>query len=307
MIRSSEYCMTSEDTKPNTLLKMVLNNEKPLNNVQNIKSYEGVSIKNSFGGSKVENTKNSNRIEGQLNNFSNSDKMIGRSSFDKLARNVSPSSFTSSDDNTKTSEVFMRHDQSLINTGRLNESDNKRNFNEFDMTSANFSFNQCNTSNYQERAIDVPFQMEVDKSNHCIYSNLSKEDSAFKRSSDNLSMCSGRSLELVNSTGVFKTPSAIFFDRKSKHTTKLASSCDDLNKCVNIKRKLTPKKCGTSKPNYSYEELNNMDFGQQLGYGSLNDLFFSNIGSHHNGKQIARSEPDVRMQEGRGMSCLMVS
>ncbi|XP_045461609.1 regulator of G-protein signaling loco isoform X2 [Harmonia axyridis] len=307
MLRNSEiYGMTSEETKPNALLKMVLNNEKPLNNVQIIKSYEGVSIKNSFGGSKVENTKNSNKIEGQLNNLSNSEKLNCRSSFDKLTRNVSPSSFTSSEDNTKTNEVCIgnspkRHEN--IKAGGYKEIDIKSNFNELEMTRNNLSFNQCNMNSFQERPIDVPYEMEVDRLNQCVYSKYNREDSEFKKSADSLSMCSARSIELGNSMSVFKTPSAVFFERKAKHTPKLASSCDDLNKCGNNKRKLTPKKCGTSKPNYSYEELNNMDFGQQLGYGSLNDLFFSNRGSSHEGRQIARSEPDVRSQEG--MTCYM--
>ncbi|XP_044745843.1 regulator of G-protein signaling loco isoform X2 [Coccinella septempunctata] len=310
IVRSSDYCLNPEEVKPNALLKMVLNNEKPLNNVQNIKTYEGVSIKNSFGDSKVENTKNSNKIEGQLNNFSHSEKLSFRPSFDKLTRNVSPSSFTSSDDNTKTNEACVRsvpnrYDQSIVNAGGFKECDIKSNFNEFEMTGNNFTFNQCNINSYQERPIDVPIEMELDRSNICVYSVPNKEETEFKRSADSLSMGSGRSLELGNSMSVFKTPSAVFFERKSKHTPKLASSCDDLNKCGNNKKKLTPKKCGTSKPNYSYEELNNMDFGQQLGYGSLNDLFFSNWGSNRERRQIARSEPDVRMQEGTGMSCFM--
>ncbi|KAL3289060.1 hypothetical protein HHI36_003503 [Cryptolaemus montrouzieri] len=268
-----------ELTKPNDLLKMVLNNEKkPLNYVQNLRAYESLSIKNSFGGTKMENMKNNNEIETRLNNFSSSDKLNCKSLLNKLDRNVSPSSFTSSDDNTKTSEVS----HAFIG-GNHNEHE----------VSSSFIFNQDEMS----QSLVVPQQFFAEKS----------EDFEFKRSVDNLSMCSSKSLEFGNVMSVFKTPSTSLFERKAKQASKLASSCDNLDKCGENKKKPSPKHCGMSKPNYSYEELNNFDFGQQLGYGSLNNLFFANrnVKSKKN-REIARSEPDVRLQNGKSVPAFLL-
>ncbi|KAL3289051.1 hypothetical protein HHI36_003494 [Cryptolaemus montrouzieri] len=133
------------------------------------------------------------------------------------------------------------------------------------------------------------------------------EEFEFKRSVDNLSMCSSKSLEFGSVMSVFKTPSTSLFERKAKQASKLASSYDNLDKCGENKKKPSPKHCGMSKPYYSYEELNNFDFGQQLGYGSLNYLFFANMNvNSKKNREIARSEPDVRMQNGKSVPAFLL-
>lgn len=227
--RSDNNRNNFELTSPNNLLKRAVTNEKK--NINNVRAFDN-STKNYFDTP----PKNTNS---QQNNFSNLHKPTQK--MEKSERNVSPTSFTSSDDNTKTLEFF-----------------------------------------YNERPVDVPI---------CKAFDTVEEDPEFKNSIDNLSMHSTKSSDV----NVFKTPSMALFNRKSK-LTKLISSCDNLDKYNEnvMKYKLSPKVYGLNKPNYSYEELNNLDFGQQLGYGSLNELYFSS-GQFKNPKQIALSEPDVRI------------
>lgn len=142
---------------------------------------------------------------------------------------------------------------------------------------------------YSERPIDVPTASSPTKKS---FENVSLNFDDFKTSVDNVSVHSSKSLELKYVSSLFKTPSTKFFGKKtSKRNTKLVSSCDNL-----VSDKLSPKVYGVSKPNYSCEELNTFDSVDTCtGYGSLQDLY-TIADYNENKRNIAQSEPDVRIQ-----------
>lgn len=82
----------------------------------------------------------------------------------------------------------------------------------------------------------------------------------------------------------------------------MMNSCDNLD----VDYKLSPK-VYLSKPNYSCEELNNLDSNEKCGgYGSLQELF--SWDKHcKKMRSIAQSEPDVRIQRDEMGSNLGVS
>lgn len=142
---------------------------------------------------------------------------------------------------------------------------------------------------YNERGIDIPDNMIKNT-----YESLSVAGSV-----DNISTHSSKSADL----SVFKTPNISYFENKRlKKQSKMMNSCDNLD----VNYKLSPK-VYLSKPNYSCEELNNLDSNEKCGgYGSLQELF---SWDRHCRKMrnIAQSEPDVRIQRDEMESNLGVS
>lgn len=159
-----------------------------------------------------------------------------------------------------------------------------------------------NFPTYSERAVDVPGDSPSKKSYESVSLHSVTEDlSDFKSSVDNISVHSSKSFELSNLRSVFKTPSTKYLENKrnTKRQLKMVSSCDDLlptkyEESV-LNYKLSPKVYGVSKPNYSCEELNNLENTEKCGYGSLQDLC-SWTGKYNSRRHIAQSEPDVRLQ-----------
>ncbi|CAH0552045.1 unnamed protein product [Brassicogethes aeneus] len=139
---------------------------------------------------------------------------------------------------------------------------------------------------YNERSVDVE-GTPVKKS--CESVSLHSECD-FKSSMDNISVHSSKSFEFGNLVHVFKTPSTKFFERKAKRQLKISSvdGLDKYNENV-MNYKLSPKVYGVAKPNFSCEELNNLDTVERFGYGSLQEICWS-----ENRRNIAQSEPDVR-------------
>lgn len=97
-----------------------------------------------------------------------------------------------------------------------------------------------------------------------------------------------------NGQELFKTPNTKKFLINKRRHLKVVGSIDNLlNKNDYLNYKLSPKVYGLSKPlNYSCEELNNFDFVEKYGYGSLQDL--CTLTEDTKKKNIAQSEPDVR-------------
>lgn len=164
---------------------------------------------------------------------------------------------------------------------------------------------------HSERAVDVPNDSPSKKSCESVSLHSVTEDwSDFKSSVDNLSIHSSKSFELSNLRNVFKTPSTNKYleaKRNTKRQLKMVSSCDDLvpskyEESV-LNYKLSPKVYGVSKPNHSCEELNNLENTEKCAYGSLQDLCSFN-GKYNSRRHIAQSEPDVRLQRQNN---LMVS
>lgn len=155
---------------------------------------------------------------------------------------------------------------------------------------------------FSERAVDVPEESPGKKSCESVSLNSMMDDfTDFKGSVDNVSVYSSKSMELSNGKNVFKTPSTKYLEnRKStKRQLKMIGSYDHLapskyEESV-LHYKLSPKVYGVSKPNYSCEELNNLENVEMCAYGSLQDL--CRWGEKKNGRRtIAQSEPDVRLQ-----------
>ncbi|XP_050510624.1 regulator of G-protein signaling loco isoform X2 [Diabrotica virgifera virgifera] len=149
---------------------------------------------------------------------------------------------------------------------------------------------------FRERAIDCPDSPQK-LSVKEFATNLDSKSGSF----DDISMHSSKSNELSNLLSIFKVP---FETKKHKKHLKV-SSCDNLDKCNRnlIHHKLSPKVYGL-KPNYSCEELNNLennfDVGDKLGYGSLQDL------SYHEHRKVQKnilSDPDVRIEQQEEESC----
>ncbi|CAG9838458.1 unnamed protein product [Diabrotica balteata] len=143
---------------------------------------------------------------------------------------------------------------------------------------------------FRERAVDCP-ESPQKLSVKEFATNLDSKSGSF----DDISMHSSKSNELSNLLSIFKVP---FETKKHKKHLKV-SSCDNLDKCNRnlIHHKLSPKVYGL-KPNYSCEELNNLennfDVGDKLGYGSLQDL------SYHEHRKLQKnilSDPDVRIEQ----------
>lgn len=164
------------------------------------------------------------------------------------------------------------------------------------------SLDSENLQPYSERAVDVPGDSPSKKSCESVSLHSMTEDmSDFKSSVDNISVHSSKSFELSNLRNVFKTPSTKYLENKrsTKRQLKMVSSCDDLvpskyEESV-LNYKLSPKVYGVAKPNYSCEELNHLENTDKCGYGSLQDLCSWN-GKYNSRRHIAQSEPDVRLQ-----------
>lgn len=215
------------------------NLERPCNNLNNVRAYENITIKNVI---------------------------------DKTERNVEKSDFLAKQNNEP--------DQDQRLTVRALPDHN----------------------NYSERAIDVPDDSPSKKSCESISLHSMTEDfSDFKSSVDNISVHSFKSLEHNNLKCVFKTPNPKYFETKKhvKRHLKMVGSCDNLvlSKYDDPVRnyKLSPKVYGVVKPNYSCEELNNLESADTCGFGSLQDLCSWN-GNYNTRRNIAQSEPDVRVQ-----------
>lgn len=155
---------------------------------------------------------------------------------------------------------------------------------------------------FTERAIDVPNVTPTKKSFESISLHSVTDDNLdFKSSVDNVSMHSSKSMDLGNLNGIFKTPSSKYFYKKksSKRHLKMVSSCDNLltdsydSNVLN--NKLSPKVYGVVKPNYSCEELSNIEnSSNKCGYSSLQDLHLW-TGENPKKNFVAQSEPDVRL------------
>lgn len=165
---------------------------------------------------------------------------------------------------------------------------------------------------YSERGIDVIEVSPSKKSFESISMHSTNEElSDCKSSIDNVSVHSSKSLELNTFKGIFKTPSTKYLENKKsiKRHLKLVGSCDNLvtnYESSLLHYKLSPKVYGISKPNYSCEELNMLDGAGKCGYGSLQDLCSL---AQQNGttRNIAQSEPDVRLQRRQTDSVFLVS
>lgn len=239
------------------------NSERSANNVNNIRAYENVTIKNV-----IEKTESFSR-----NDF--------------LAKQNNEPDF-SQVDNVKRLTVRAMPDLQLAKVS-------------------------SNLENFSERAVDVPDESPSKKSCESISLHSTTEDySDFKGSVDNISVYSSKSVDVTNSQHVFKTPSTKYLEnRKSmKRQLKMIASCDNLKYEESVlSYKLSPKVYGVSKPNYSCEELNNLENVEMCGYGSLQELCRLR-GRGNARRNIAQSEPDVRIQrtgaEGDRVSLICV-
>lgn len=262
--------------------------EMPVNNLNNIRAYENVSIRNL-----IEKSENFNR------NVDKSEYLIKQNNESGYVQNIA-----SSGKSHKRLTVRAMPDPRSSRVARtispptfLNEESIK-------------SLETDNFLPYSERAVDVPGDSPGKKSCESVSLHSVTEDlSDFKSSVDNISMHSSKSFELSNLRNVFKTPSTKYLESKRnvKRQLKMVSSCDDLvpskyEESV-LNYKLSPKVYGVSKPNYSCEELNNLENTEKCGYGSLQELCSWN-GNYNSRRHIAQSEPDVRLQR---RSNLMVS
>ncbi|CAH1163571.1 unnamed protein product [Phaedon cochleariae] len=134
---------------------------------------------------------------------------------------------------------------------------------------------------YSERPVDVPL------------SNPNQHTESRNGSVDTISVHSSKSCEFSNLLSVFKAP---FESKKARKNIKIMSSLDNLDKCgeSSMNYKMSPRVCHLPKINYSCEDFNNFDSIDKYGYGSLQDLWSLN-GPHLDLKNIAQSEPDVRI------------
>lgn len=143
---------------------------------------------------------------------------------------------------------------------------------------------------YRERAVDCPDSPQK-LSLKEIATNLDSKSG----SCDDVSMHSSKSNELSNLLSIFKVP---FEAKKHKKQLKVASQ-DDLDR-HNFNYKLSPKVYGF-RPNYSCEELNNLEsnfnVGDKLGYGSLQDLSCRDGVCSGKRMSIMQSEPDMRINK----------
>ena len=161
---------------------------------------------------------------------------------------------------------------------------------------------------FTERAVDVPDNSSPSKKSFETISLHSIGDEAFdfKSSIDNISMHSGKSIELNTLKAVFKAPKMLLEKRKSsKRQLKMVSSCDNLVPSkydASVSNyKLSPKVFGVSKPNHSCEELNVVDV-EKFGFGSLQNLCSTWKGNGEERSILAQSEPDVRLQRNEQQS-----
>lgn len=251
-------------------------------NLNNIRAYENVSIRNI-----IEKSENFNR------NLDKSEYLTKQNNEPGHVQNTCGES-------SRRLTVRAMPDPPLSRTNRaispnsLNEENIK-------------SFESQNFPSYSERAVDVPGDSPSKKSCESVSLHSMTEDlSDFKSSVDNISVHSSKSFELSNLRSVFKTPSTKYLQNKRviKRQLKMVSSCDNLmpseyEESV-LNYKLSPKVYGVSKPNYSCEELNNLENTEKCGYGSLQDLCSWN-GKYNSRRHIAQSEPDVRLQRQDNM------
>lgn len=268
-VRSKNYTIPQEK-----------HSEPPINNLNNIRAYENVSIRNV-----IEKSENFNR------NLDKSEYLIKQNNEPGQNQNTAPCG-----ENSKRLTVRAMPDPRSAKINRalspsLLHDENMRN-----METENFPL-------YSERAVDVPGDSPSKKSCESVSLHSMTEDlSDFKSSVDNISVHSSKSFELSNLRNVFKTPHTKYLESKRnvKRQLKMVSSCDDLvpskyEESV-LNYKLSPKVYGVSKPNYSCEELNNLENStEKCGYGSLQDLS-SWDGKYNSRRHIAQSEPDVRWQ-----------
>lgn len=150
---------------------------------------------------------------------------------------------------------------------------------------------------YSERPVEI---LEQQQHPNRKFHETVTEDVEFQSSVDNISIYSSKSMEIAKS--IFKMPNAIFFDtKKSKRQCKMVNSCDNFDKLNEnvMNYKLSPKVYGLPKPNFSCEELNRLDSMEKHGYGSLQELC-SWRGQGKSRRNIAQSEPDVRIQSDLG-------
>lgn len=237
----------------NNLRKNYERNDKLSSNLNNIRAYEKVTIKNV-----IEKTDSFNRND-YLAKQNNKPDSMQAESVKRLAVRAMPDLA-----NSKTARIVSP-----------------------------------NPDSFSERAVDVPDESPGKKSCESVSLHSMTEDySDFKGSVDNMSIYSSRSVDLK---AVFKTPSTKYLEnRKStKRQLKMIGSCDNLvpNKHEEsvLNYKLSPKVYGVSKPNHSCEELNNLENVEVCGYGSLQELCRWG-GKKSTARNIAQSEPDVRMQ-----------